>query len=309
MNKKIILLLALLTLTSTSTINAGPYGRRTQGTLEFGFTLGIANALTDLGGANDIGSWGIKDLELAATRPALGLLGRYAINPYFGIRAQLSWAILTGDDDLLDPNKPGGHLPRYYRNLDFYTHIIELAILGEWNIFRFEPGRFRRYHHTPYLMTGFVLFWFDPRAIDGTRLKPLRTEGQGLPEYPDRKPYASIQPAIPIGIGYKFVVGKNWVLGFETILKYTFTDYLDDVSKTYPDPKYYYEHFPADQAQLMDMYSNRWRERCQGDVCPVTFKPGDQRGDPTDNDHYGFIGMITLTYMVKKGKIYCPKFH
>ncbi len=282
-------------------------GARGRKPIEAGFTLGAANALTDLGGANDIGSPGIRDLELVATRPALGILARYTFNPYTSLRVQLSWAMLTGDDDWLNPNVPGGHLPRYYRNLDFKTHIIELAFLGEWNLVRYEPNRPFRYRHAPYLMTGFVLFWFDPRAIDGTRLKPLRTEGQGLPEYPSRKPYASIQPAIPIGLGYKYNFSKNWTIAFEIILKYTFTDYLDDVSKTFPDPKYYYAHYPAAQARLMDQYSNRWRERCQQGECLV-FGPGDQRGDPTDNDHYGFIGMITLTYVVRKGQLYCPKF-
>ncbi len=274
--------------------------------LEGGFTLGIANAMTDLGGGYDIGKFGLKDLDLAATRPALGVFLRHTPGPYFSARAQLSVAWLVGDDDYLDPNTTGAHLARWYRNQDFKATVIELALLGEFNIMRFEHGRYR-YRQTPYLVGGFALFWMDPRARDGTRLKPLRTEGQGLPQYPDRKPYASIQPAIPLGLGYKYNINQNWTIGFELVMRFTFTDYLDDVSKTYPDPAYYYQEFPEAQAQVMDAYSNRWRERCETGDC-LRFQPGDQRGDPTDNDHYAHLGMITISYLVKRGRIYCPKF-
>ncbi len=274
--------------------------------LEAGFTLGIANAFTDLGGGKDIGQFGIKDLDIAATRPALGGFLRQTPSAYFSWRLQLSLAWVTADDDFVPTNLAGSHLARWYRNQDFKTAIIELAFLGEFNILRFEHGRYR-YRHTPYAVGGFALFWFDPRARDGTRLKPLRTEGQGLPQYPDRKPYTSIQPAIPLGLGYKYNINKSWTIGFEMVFKFTFTDYLDDVSKTYPDPAYYYEEFPEQQAQVMDAYSNRWRERCETGDCLI-FKPGDQRGDPTDYDHYGFLGMVTVSYLVKQGKLYCPKF-
>src|SRR5690606_13448162 len=66
-------------------------------------------------------------------------------------------------------------------------------------------------------------------------LKPLSTEGQGLPQYPDRKPYKLTQFAIPFGAGVKFRVSRNTVLAYEVGLRKIFTDYLDDVSTTYVD--------------------------------------------------------------------------
>lgn len=277
---------------------------------EFGVSIGAANALTDLGGANDIGSPLVRDLEFITTRPAIGLLLKQNFSPFFAGRVGLYWAMLAGDDDLLNPNKGGGHLPRYQRNLDFKTHLVELTLMGEVNFRRFEARRYR-YRYAPYGMLGVALFWFDPHALDGTRLKPLNTEGQGLPEYPDRKPYSLIQPSIPVGLGFKYSADRRgrWMLAFEVILHYTFTDYLDDVSKTFPDPRYFYAHMPADKAELADQYSNRWQERCIEDPehCAV-FIPGEQRGDPTDNDHYAFVGMLTFTYLIKQGQIFCPKF-
>jgi hypothetical protein len=60
----------------------------------------------------------------------------------------------------------------------------------------------------------------------------LSTEGQGI--YPDKKPYSLWQPTIPFGGGVKFAITENLRIGFEIGLRKLFTDYLDDVSTSYP---------------------------------------------------------------------------
>ncbi len=73
-------------------------------------------------------------------------------------------------------------------------------------------------------------------AVNRVYLKPLSTEGEGLPGYPDRKPYSLTQLAIPFGGGVKFAITNDWHIGLEVGLRKLFTDYLDDVSSTYADP-------------------------------------------------------------------------
>ncbi len=61
---------------------------------------------------------------------------------------------------------------------------------------------------TPYLFGGISVFYFNPYATDpaGDKvyLRPLSTEGEGLPMYPDRKEYSLVNMAFPFGGGFKF---------------------------------------------------------------------------------------------------------
>jgi len=121
-----------------------------------------------------------------------------------------------------------------FRNLSFQTNIIEWNLLGEYTFFDMTRSKI-----SPFIFGGIAVFHFDPYAFDSSGnkiyLKPLSTEGEGLPEYPDRKPYNLTQFAIPIGAGIKFRITDNIVLAYEIGFRKTFTDYLDDVSTRYID--------------------------------------------------------------------------
>ena len=65
-------------------------------------------------------------------------------------------------------------------------------------------------------------------------LQPLGTEGQGTTAYPDRKKYSRTQIAIPMGGGVKISLNDNLNIAFSFSARKTYTDYLDDVSTTYP---------------------------------------------------------------------------
>ena len=81
------------------------------------------------------------------------------------------------------------------------------------------------------------LFHFNPFTYDKennkTYLQPLSTEGQGLKEYPGRKKYSLTQFCLPVGGGWKWNINENWDISYELGFRILFTDYLDDVSKTY----------------------------------------------------------------------------
>ena len=61
----------------------------------------------------------------------------------------------------------------------------------------------------------------------------LGTEGQGDSAYPDRKPYNTMGFCIPFGVGVKYAINDRMNIGLEITHRFTTTDYLDDVSKTY----------------------------------------------------------------------------
>ena len=64
-------------------------------------------------------------------------------------------------------------------------------------------------------------------------LQPLSTEGQGTPQYLDRRPYSLMQICLPFGVGVKWRMSKAFSLTAEYGFRKTWTDYLDDVSTTY----------------------------------------------------------------------------
>lgn len=289
-------------------------------TNEFGFTIGACNFYGDLGGANKIGRPIWWDFEFSMTRPAVGLLFRRNYSGYVSSRFNLYYAYVGGDDNLI--TKPGDPEQtdqwwRYTRNFSFRSPIIELSAQIEINFMRYEIGR-KRYRFAPYGFLGFGGFYFNPKAKDKegnwVKLKPLHTEGQGMPNYPDRKNYSLIQPNMLLGLGFKYNISENWSVGFEYGHRITWTDYIDDVSKSYvaqSDFDNFFAGSPNDALKAYEM-SRRSMEIPETDPNYIpglqATEVGDQRGDPSDNDHYVFIGVVTLTYTVTKGKIYCPKF-
>jgi len=121
-----------------------------------------------------------------------------------------------------------------HRNLSFETRLIEFNLLGEFYLFNIYNQKY-----SPYAFAGLAVYHFNPYTYDTTGtyqlLRPLHTEGQGLPEYPDRKVYNLNQFALPFGIGVRFEANDYVNIGFELGLRKLFTDYIDDVSTTYVD--------------------------------------------------------------------------
>jgi hypothetical protein len=54
-----------------------------------------------------------------------------------------------------------------------------------------------------------------------------------------RGEYSLTQLEIPMGGGFKFYLNESFYVGFEILHRKTFTDYIDDVSTKYIDPRYF----------------------------------------------------------------------
>src|SRR5690606_14029958 len=107
-------------------------------------------------------------------------------NDYIGARAHFRY-MNVGYSDVYSENDF-----QQKRNLSFNSNIFELALQGDFNFFRFEPGS-DGYRFSPYLTVGASAFHSNPDAYYEDRkyyLQPLGTEGQRSSAYPDRKPYS-----------------------------------------------------------------------------------------------------------------------
>jgi hypothetical protein len=192
----------------------------------FAFPQGLS--LTISGGVTNYqGDLQDKYFTLDPSNLAFGAGLKYDLTPHWAVRTGFMLGKISATDAKNDPKLR-------FRNLSFESKITEGNLLLEYTLFDMQEKRI-----SPYIFGGLAVFHFDPYSFDSLDnkiyLKPLSTEGEGLPEYPDRKPYKLTQLAIPIGAGVKFRISDNTVLSYEIGLRKTFTDYLDDVSKTYVD--------------------------------------------------------------------------
>lgn len=227
-------------------------------------------------------------LPFAMTRPALGGLYRYNFNDRLSLRINGLFANIAADDAIIKYNED--------RNLHFRSIILEGSVQGEVNFLSFEPGN-PKTPHSPYLFAGGGLFWFNPQAMhEGQwyKLYPYTTEGQGSEQYPDRRVYKRLNYNILFGLGWKINLGQHMTAGLEWGMRRTGTDYLDDVSTTYPEQS----ALPAMGVIFSDRsLTNRGQN--------ADF----QRGNPNTNDWYSFAGII-LTFRIKNyEKKSCPAYN
>ncbi len=259
---------------------------------EVGMNLGFSNFLGDLGGSPLEGRPLWFDIDAAVTRPAVGVVYRQEVFPHWSVRANFYYSVVRGSDELTKNES------RSLRNLSFRSPLCELTAFIEYDLFRFVGADKKPW--TPFIYAGFGTFWFNPQAFyngEWIDLQPLGTEGQGLPQYPDRQPYSLNALCFPIGGGIKYMTKNNWVFGLETACRLTNTDYIDDVSTDYPNAAFIQEFYDPDKAALIIALSDR---SIAGDK--VTSGAESQRGNPGYNDAYFMGGLFTITYHFERTK-------
>jgi hypothetical protein len=241
--------------------------------IEAGIVIGAMNSLTDIGGnASDLPG-PMRHLRLSESRMSfagnLGLLYRQKI----GVRL---WAAIgtIGNDDRLIPE--GFANPRYRRNLHFRSRIRELLLRADLYVLPLLLDAVGLI--SPFISGGIGIVHFDPEAHyrgSWVRLQPLRTEGQGVP-------YSLNCLAFPFGFGFKCDLNARCHLRLELINRFMNTDYLDDVSGSYPDRLALQSNRSPEQVRTaMDLSDRR------GEIDPGSVQtPGAPRGNPRKNDCY-----------------------
>jgi hypothetical protein len=281
--KKVIIATLLVTgLLQVQPVNAQYEAIVQEG--EFGISVGAAHYFGDLN----------TRAKFNRPKPAVGVFFRKQFGNYIGLRVAAHYAQL-GYSDVY--NTQNAYQRR--RNLSFNTNIFELTVQGDFNFFKFVP--IDPYHNfTPYVTLGAGIFSYDPYAyLQGKKvfLRPLGTEGQGTTAYSDRKPYNTMAFCIPLGVGVKYALNDRMNIGFEIVHRFTTTDYMDDVSKTYVGA----DKFPAlpdgspSTAQLLQDRSYE-----TGDIIGIE---GRQRGFSGQRDQY-IMAEISVSFNLTSYR--CP---
>jgi hypothetical protein len=205
----VILLLTISFLTEAQSF----YSARRERSLILSGGLGTSTYYGDLANSN----------AYVKANPNVNAALQYFLSNRIGARVELNWFTLAGDDK--DANGGG----RVERNLSFQSSNFELIAVGMINLFTHGDRFYRRPGINIYGFAGIGLLYFNPKATDqlgnSVSLQPLKTEGVS---------YSLVAPVVPVGLGIRFKVSPLFNLSIEAGFRKTFTDYLDDVSTTYP---------------------------------------------------------------------------
>ena len=275
---------------------------------EAGLNIGPSVFMGDMGGNQGKGTHFLKDLNLEFTKVMKGAFVTMYPDTWIGFRLAAQIGQLEANDNIIN-TKGEDELYRRQRNLDFKSSLAEVYIATE-----FYPtlllNRYEDYEPRlqPYSVIGLGFFHFNPKGslmeADGSKswhaLQPLRTEGQGMKEYPGRTPYKLTQVNVPVGLGMRYIVSERVNMSFEVLYRKTFTDYIDDVSTDYIDPNLFDVYLPPADAAI----ARRIHDKLYSNVVTpgiLRTMPGVQRGNPKQNDAY--FSMF-LKFGVRLGDIF-----
>ncbi len=222
--------------------------------------MGAANFLGDLSGLNKVGThYSPVDMKWSSTRTAFGAGYKYKLQQWLNLAGEFNWLIVQGDDKLTQEKF------RHERNLNFKSNIFEITgriefsyfvnrVTNRYSIKKTFSRRMKGVNTEFVAFVGVGAFYYNPygktKSNQWVELRPLHTEGQGLPGGP--KQYSNYSICIPMGFAYNVYIQRQWVVGIEFNFRKTFTDYIDDVSTTYYDPKKLAAAYGPLSAQMAD---------------------------------------------------------
>lgn len=158
-----------------------------------------------MGGSNYVGDIGKTDY-LAPNDVAYGIIYKWNKSRRHAFRFSYLYSPFSGNDAQADVPA------RVERNLRFSNATREFSAGLEFNFFDFDMHQLTR-QFTPYVATGISFLQY--RNLYHVPFQPVAEDG--------RKWTAGI----PMIVGVKTNVGRNWVLALEAQAKYTFSDNLD----------------------------------------------------------------------------------
>ena len=236
------------------------------------------------------------DFSLNDPGLAVGFLGRYNFNERTAIKFTGTVAQVSAHD--FDSNNTF----EQRRNLDFQSQILDASFQFEFNFLPYFHGSKSEFF-TPYLFAGLSVTHFNPQtevcnnnpqtpaaACAGNTsivdLRPLGTEGQFKGEE-----YYITSGGLAFGAGFKISMNYEWSINVELSGRRLFTDYLDDVSGTYPDIDDL-QNLRGDVAVALTDRSN-----------PSIGGLNRQRGNSKTKDSFGLLTVGIVYYF---GDLKCP---
>lgn len=259
---------------------------------EIGISIGAANLMGDLGGGPGDGSR-FGDFQIENSRFAVGGFFKYRFHNRFAGKVSVLYGQLYADDKTTDNED------RSFRNLDVRTDLLEFSGQLEYYFLREKIGStyklkgikgYGSSNISMYLFAGIGASYFNPKgtnqAGDWVKLAPLNTEGQGLSGAPED--YSQVTMVFPLGLGLKYNITREIGIQFEGGVRFTTSDYLDDVSTNYYDGAALEAAYGAESKEMADKrYASAGRH-----------SEGGIRGKDEKKDAYMF-GMLSLTYRLR----------
>lgn len=288
MKKLFILTVILFGLSNLSTA---------QYSMDFGLNFGASTYVGEIGEPGETD--GIENpfpfyIIPRAARYNLGLFYRFNFNKNIAARVEANWVRIAGADSLsTDPARIG-------RNLSFRTDIAEFTLLGEYawltkdNIGRRSRRSRIDFRATAFAGLGYILYTPKAQFNDNWySLRPLATEGL-------ENEYGSGSLILPFGAGFDFTFNRNIRVGMDLTYRFTFTDYLDDISTDYA----FEDELPYVESKIFANRSVEAYERGDAELPdPSYYSPGSVRGNPDTNDGY-FMVQFKVSYVIELGGVY-----
>lgn len=278
-----------------------------------------------LGGSNYLGDLSNEKFLMKETHFSASVFGRYNFNPKFAIKGYFGYGRVSGDDKnfvdvkrdyVLKKAKVTDFEFNKYRNLNFTSDIYEFSVHAEYNFLKNDLNTYTSRPFLPYAFIGIGIFNFNPKSDFGNttvELQPLGTEGQGSTSYNELKKYPLTAICLPLGLGFRQKIGDDFFIGVEGGIRFTTTNYLDDVGGVYGDHSVIYG---ASGKTGLFMSDRSWELNPNADpnnsnpmAEDFIFNEGDKRSDRSLNktDMY-FMAGITLSYTIRFRGQGCPTF-
>ena len=173
------------------------------------FELGLTVGLTSYNGDVDIDA---KNL-FSSMRPAVGIVGKYRLSNSFLLRAQALRGKLIGSE------KTHSEEWRRDRGFSFETKITELSAVLEYDFMK--RGRFNVFG-----FAGAGATFFNPKTDYALPNPYILTDVT----VDNNTNYKTVTATIPMGLGVKYAMNRDFILSFEIGYRKVFTDYLDGIS-------------------------------------------------------------------------------
>ncbi|MBK9338495.1 MAG: OmpA family protein [Lewinellaceae bacterium] len=198
---------------------AAPVFLFSQATWEIGLSGGVTAYAGDLNEK--------QYFDYNTTKFAYGLLVRRHFGPVLAARFNYLGGKIAGDESIF--SEPYWRSERAFK---FSTDFHEAGLLLEWDIFgyrRRNGWRFRKIF-APYVFAGAGYTFFKPQTDynDAFQENPSVSADRILAD--KNAPADPPTLVLNFGGGFKWDIGRYWLIGFELGLRPTFTDRLDGVS-------------------------------------------------------------------------------
>jgi len=184
--------------------------------------IGSTNVYGDLGGApNATNLLFIRDITFKNTRPSIYTALRYKLDPKMALKFNLDYGYSRNEDFNDSRNEQ--------RQFISITNLIEASVQYEFYFLQEErrlksAAMFnRRGMVNNYSTIGAYVFAGVGGVVYWSELDVERRL------YDIYKPETGVTLALPIGVGLKYVLSDQWMLGWELGYRHTLSDFLDGI--------------------------------------------------------------------------------